>query len=178
AYSQVKRQPQVQRMSLSPQDPIQLQVQTSIPVVPQAQIISDPERLIIDIPGAVPGSALRALTVNRNDVRRIRVGLFASAPPVTRIVFDLNSPLTYRITSLASGFAVTLLSGKSDRAQIKPASVNQTEANPPEANPSADSDSPTVGWVLQRVASSRNSDRSHAPVVKAIAANAPAPVKG
>ena len=165
-------------MSLSPQDPIQLQVQTSIPVVPQAQIISDPERLIIDIPGAVPGSALRALTVNRNDVKRIRVGLFASAPPVTRIVFDLNSPLTYRITSLASGFAVTLLSGKSDRAQIKPASVNQADVNPPDANPSADSDSPTVGWVLQRVASTRTSNPSHAPVVKSIAANAPAPVKG
>src|SRR5437764_15459850 len=81
AHSQVKRQVQVQKISISPQGPIQLQVQTSVPVVPQAQVISDPERLIIDIPGAVPGSALRGLTVNRRDVQRLQVGLLSSSTP-------------------------------------------------------------------------------------------------
>ncbi|MGH9515454.1 MAG: AMIN domain-containing protein [Terriglobales bacterium] len=161
-------------MSVSPQDPIQLQVQTSIPVVPQAQVISGPERLIIDVPSAVPGPALRALTVNRNDVKRIRVGLFSTLPPVTRIVFDLNSPVTYRIDPISSGFKVTLLSGKSHVTQINPGPVKQAEANPQD-----DTDSqPTVGWVLQRVASNRTSNPLRAPVVKTIVANAAAPVKG
>jgi hypothetical protein len=173
AYSQGPRA-KVQKISVSPQGPIELQVQTSIPVVPQAQIISGPERLIIDVPSAVPGPALRAVSVNRNDVKRIRVGLFSTLPPVTRIVFDLNSPVAYNVTPTSSGFKVTLLSGKSNGRQINPAPVKQAEANPQD-----DTDTqPTVGWVLQRVASTRTADRSRAPVVKTIVANAGAPVKG
>jgi hypothetical protein len=172
AHSQAKRQ--VQKISVSAQDPIQLKVQTSVPVIPQAQVISNPERLIIDVPGAVPGSDLRGLVVNRGDVKRVRVGLFSTAPLVTRIVLDLNSPQSYRVTPMSSGFTVTLLSGKSNGAQINTAPVKQAVANPQD-----DSDSqPTVGWVLQRVASTRTSDPSRAPVVKTIAANASAPVKG
>jgi hypothetical protein len=174
AYSQVKRQVQVQKISVSPQGPIQLQVQTSFPVAPQAQVISNPERLIIDVPGAVPGSALRGLTVNRGDVKRIRVGLFSTTPLVTRVVLDLNSPESYRITPAASGFTVSLGQGTSNTAQVNHAPVKQAEASPPD-----DSDSqPTVGWVLQRVASTRTTDPLRAPVVKTITANAPAPVKG
>src|SRR3954469_26009026 len=147
AYSQARPQARVLKISVSSQGPIQLQVQTSIPVAPQAQVISDPERLIIDIPGALPGSALRGLSVNRNDVKRIRVGLFSTAPPITRIVLDLNSPESYRITPMSSGFTVTLVSGKSIAAQTNAVAIHQAEGNPP-----ADDDSPpTVGWVLQRV---------------------------
>jgi hypothetical protein len=174
AYSQGRPQARVLKMSVSSQGSIQLQVQTSIPVAPQAQVIPNPERLIIDIPGAVPGSALRGVIVNRSEVKRIRVGLFSTAPPITRIVLDLNSPQSYRITPVASGFAVSLGQGPSNTAQVNHAPVKQAEARLPD-----DSDSqPTVGWVLQRVASTRTSNPSHAPIVKTIAANAPAPVKG
>lgn len=173
AYSQAPRA-KVQKISVSPQGPIRLQVQTSVPVVPQAQVISDPERLIVDLPGAVPGSALRGLSVNRNEVKRIRVGLFSTVPPITRIVLDLKSPLTYRITPMSSGFTVTILSGPTNRAQ-----VNSAPANQPEANPSDDSDSqPTIGWVKSAVATTRSGGRTSPPIVKTIAANAPALVKG
>src|SRR5437764_2280261 len=173
-YSQARPQARVLKISVSSQGPIQLQVQTSIPVAPQAQVISDPERLIIDIPGALPGPALRGLPVNRNDVKRIRVGLFSTAPPITRIVLDLNSPESYRITPVASGFTVSLGQEPSNTAQVNHAPVKEAEASLPD-----DSDSqPTVGWVLQRVASKGTGNPSHAPVVKTIAANATAPVKG
>jgi hypothetical protein len=173
AYSQASRA-KVQKISISAKDPIQLQVQTSVAVVPQAQTISNPERLIIDVPGAEPGSAVRGLTVNRGDVKRVRVGLFSTSPPITRIVLDLNSPLTYRVTPGSSGFSVTIIPGKSERAQINTVPVKLAEDNAQD-----DSDSqPTVGWVLQRVASTRTTAPSRAPVVKTIAANAAAPVKG
>jgi len=173
AYSQAP-QAKVQKISVGTQDPIQLQVQTSVPVVPQAQVISNPERLIIDIPGAVPGSALRGLSVNRSEVKRIRVGLFSTSPPVTRIVLDLNSPEPYRITPMASGFTVTIVAGKSQRGQINLPLVNQVEATPPD-----DSDSqPTIGWVKSAVATTRSGGRPTPPVVKTIAATAPVPIKG
>lgn len=169
AYSQARLQARVQKISVNSQGPIQLQVQTSVAVVPQAQVIPDPERLVIDIPGTVPGSALRAISVNRNEVKRVRVGLFSTTPPVTRIVLDLSSPPQYRIVPLASGFTVNF-----GAAQPK-----ATSPNIEQPNAESDSDSePTVGWVVQRVASTRTSDPFRAPVVKTIPANVPAPVKG
>src|ERR1700688_4122851 len=84
AYSQAVRQAQVQKISVSAQNPLQIQIHTSAPVTPQAQIISDPERSVIDIPGAVPSSKLRNFRVNRNEVKQVRVGLFQTLPPVTR----------------------------------------------------------------------------------------------
>ena len=158
-HSQGLRQPEVQKITVSAQDPLQLQIQTSARVTPQAQIIADPERLVIDIPGTVPGSGLRTMTVNRNEVKQVRVGLFSTAPPVTRIVLDLNSPEWYRITPAASGFTVSL---GADPANSTPDSSSQ----------------PTIGWVLQKTASTRTSGRSSAPVVKTMATRSQAPVNG
>lgn len=158
-HSQAIRQPQVQKISVSAQDPLQLQIQTSARVTPQAQVIADPERLVIDIPGAVPSSRLHTLNVNRNEVKRVRVGLFSTDPPVTRIVLDLNAPEWYRIIPSASGFTVSL----------------GTE----QANPTADSSSqPTIGWVSQKTASTRTGGHSSAPVVKTIAASTQPLVNG
>jgi uncharacterized protein YwbE len=157
-HSQAIRQPQVQKISINAQDPLQLQIQTSAPVNPQAQIIADPERLVIDIPGAIPGFGLRTLTVNRNEVKRVRVGLFSTDPPVTRIVLDLNAPEWYRITPAASGFTVSL---GAENASTADSSNTQ----------------PTIGWVSQKIAS-RTSGRSSAPVVKTMATRSQAPVNG
>lgn len=158
AYCQARPQARVQKISVNSQGPIQLQVQTTAPVVPQAQTISNPERLVIDIPGTIPGSSLRPVSVNRNEVTRVRVGLFSTSPPVTRIVLDLNLPAPYRITPAASGFTVSL--------------------GPEPSNDASDSEQPTVGWVLQRVASTRTSGSSRAPVVKSIVSVNQPPVKG
>lgn len=172
AYSQAPHA-KVQKISISSQGPIQLQVQTSLPVVPKAQVIPNPDRLIVDVPGAVPGSSLRGLAVNRNEVKRIRVGLFSTEPPVTRIVLDLNSEVPYRITPMASGFTVTMLAGKSETARTSISPVNQPSATPPD-----DSDSATIGWVKSAVATTRSGTRSSPPLVRTIAATAPAPIKG
>ena len=174
--SQAKHQLEVQKISVTQQGPVQLQVQTTGAVTPQAQVITSPERLIVDIPGAMPRAGLRSLSINRDQVKSVRVGLFASAPPVTRIVFDLNSAVTYRLTSMSSGFSVTLLPQReqSNTAQITPAPADE----PSDPNSADDDSQPTVGWVLKRVASSNTSNPSRVPVVKRIAANVPAEQKG
>jgi hypothetical protein len=105
----------VQKIDVITGDPLQLQVETTSRVTPQAQVITAPDRLVIDVPGAVPASTLRNKSVNQSEVERVRVALFSSAPPVTRIVLDLNSPQWYRIAPTASGFTVTL--GASDPSE-------------------------------------------------------------
>ncbi|MEB3226174.1 MAG: N-acetylmuramoyl-L-alanine amidase [Synechococcus sp.] len=64
----------------------QLQFRTNERVQPQAQLIPDPSRLVIDLPGTVLGSS----TVNRSyggKITSVRLGQFA--PDVTRLVVEL-----------------------------------------------------------------------------------------
>lgn len=76
---------------------VEIEISGSQALTPQAQIVANPARLVVDFPGAVPGSSLHNMAVNRGDVKGVRVGLFASNPPVTRVVLDLNSPSPYQL---------------------------------------------------------------------------------
>lgn len=132
AGAQASGLPSVRRVSVVSQDPVQLQIQTSPSVVPQPQVISGPDRLVIDLPNTVPAETLRAITVNRGEVKGVRVSLFSTAPSVTRIVVDLNAPQTYSITPNSAGLLVSL---GSDAA---------SSATAPSVNP------PTIGWVAAK----------------------------
>lgn len=76
---------------------VEIEISGSQALTPQAQVIANPARLVVDFPGAIPGSSLHNMAVNRGDVKGVRVGLFASNPPVTRVVLDLNSPSPYQL---------------------------------------------------------------------------------
>jgi hypothetical protein len=157
-HAQAGRQTVIQKISFTAGDPLLLHVETSGPAAPQVQVISNPERLVIDVPDSVPGTGLRTLNLNRGEIRRVRAGLFSTAPPVTRIVVDLNEPQSYRITPVASGFTVSVDAG----------SRNAEEDS---------SDAPTVGWVSTRV----SNHRASAPdpfVIKRARANSEKPVEG
>ncbi len=75
----------------------ELEIATADPVTPNVQMITGPDRLVIDFPNATPASTLHNLPVGRGEVTGVRVGLFSAAPPVTRIVVDLKMPQTYQI---------------------------------------------------------------------------------
>ena len=76
---------------------IEVEIQSSGAVIPQSQMITAPNRIIVDFPGALPAPQLRTLTVNRGALKSIRAGLFSSNPPVTRVVLDLREPQSYQI---------------------------------------------------------------------------------
>jgi hypothetical protein len=123
-------------------NPFQLQINTNARATPQSQVISNPERLIIDIPDAEPALGLHNLAVNRNEVKAVRVSLFTKNPLVTRIVVDLNEPQWYRIAPNASGFLVSL-------------------GNDVESGSRAQ---PTIGWVSAKL-TTRPAQESRNPFV-------------
>jgi AMIN domain len=96
----------------------ELQITSSQPVTPQAQIVVRPYRLVIDLPNSTPGAGLHNLLVNRGDVKGIRVGQFAKNPPVTRLVLDLKAPIVYQIS--ASGQNVVFKLSSASRATAIP----------------------------------------------------------
>jgi hypothetical protein len=123
----------VNKLAVVGSSPFQLRIQTNAKVAPQLQIVSDPERLVIDIPDAMPGVQLHGLRVQSSAVKGVRVSLYAKNPPVTRIVVDLNEPQWYRIAPDASGYVVSL--GR----DLQAASGGQ----------------PTIGWVSAKYSSGR-----------------------
>jgi hypothetical protein len=91
---------------------VEIEIESSDRMVPQANLLTGPDRLVVDFVGALPSAQLRNLTVNRGDVKSLRVGLFSSNPPVTRIVVDLNGPQPYQV--FPSGRTVIVKIGGAD----------------------------------------------------------------
>jgi hypothetical protein len=82
---------------LGSKDAVEIEIEASDRLVPQTQVLTGPDRLVVDFPNAVPGNQLRSQSVNRGEVKTVRVGLFQSNPPVTRVVLDLNSPQSFQV---------------------------------------------------------------------------------
>jgi hypothetical protein len=127
---QAARQGTVSRVAIVSKDPFQLQIQTNGSEAPQTQIVSSPERLVVDIPNTLPGPALHGIAISHGEVRGVRVSLFSATPPVTRIVVDLNQPQWYKVTPNASGLLVSV--GSDSQSSVAPQS--------------------TIGWVSTKVA--------------------------
>ncbi len=78
--------PSVRRVQvLRSQGAVEIEIEGSDRLVPQAQVLTGPDRLVVDFPNAVPGAQLRNQAVNRGEVKDLRVSLFASKPPVTAL---------------------------------------------------------------------------------------------
>jgi hypothetical protein len=76
---------------------VEIEVEASDRIIPQTQVLTGPDRLVVDFPNSLPGTALRNQSVNVGQVKDVRFGLFQSKPPVTRLVLDLKSAQSYQI---------------------------------------------------------------------------------
>ncbi|HET6179280.1 MAG TPA: AMIN domain-containing protein [Candidatus Sulfotelmatobacter sp.] len=94
----VQAQTSVRRVKvLGSKDAVEIEVEGSDRLVPQTRVLTGPDRLVIDFPNAVPGNELRSQSVNQGEVKDVRVGLFQSKPPVTRLVLDLKTAQSYQV---------------------------------------------------------------------------------
>jgi hypothetical protein len=82
---------------LGSRNPVEIEIEASDRLVPSTQVLTGPDRLVVDFPNAVPAAELRNQTLNRGDVKSVRVGLFTAKPPVTRVVIDLSGPQAYQV---------------------------------------------------------------------------------
>ncbi|MGA7399116.1 MAG: AMIN domain-containing protein [Candidatus Sulfotelmatobacter sp.] len=90
--------PTVRRVQvLGNRNPVEIEIEGSDPLVPEAQVLTGPDRLVVDFANTVPAAQLHNQSLNRADVKSVRVGLFAAKPPVTRVVFDLSGPQAYQV---------------------------------------------------------------------------------
>jgi hypothetical protein len=96
--AQAQGVPSIQRVQvLRSGGQVEIEIEASARIVPQTNLLTGPDRLVVDFVNARPSPQLRNLLVNRAEVKNVRVGLFSSDPPVTRLVLDLNGPQPYQI---------------------------------------------------------------------------------
>ncbi len=96
---------------LGAHDAVEIEVEASDRIVPQTKILTGPDRLVIDFPNAVPSSQLRSQSVDRGEVKDVRIGLFQAKPPITRIVLDLKSAQSYQVFPSGRTVIIKVLGG-------------------------------------------------------------------
>jgi hypothetical protein len=124
----------VRRVTVFPNgDSVQVEISASGPVTPEAQVVTGPDRLVIDFPNSTPGKDLHNLSINRGKIKGLRVGLFASNPPVTRIVVDLTGPQPYEIVPSGSTIVLKLNGGPNQVASAPKPALTPVSSHPANA---------------------------------------------
>jgi hypothetical protein len=101
---------------------ITVEVELSDSVIPTLTFAKNPDRLIADFPNVTPRQRRQHIPVGRNGVERVRVGLNHSAPPVTRVVVDLDSLRPFTVEASGRKVLLNILAGSGS-------SIEQTQAS-------------------------------------------------
>lgn len=112
---------------------MELEITTSHPVQAQTQVLTGPDRILVDFLGALPGAELKGLKINHAGVKAVRAGLFQANPPITRLVIDLETPTQYQL--FPSGNTVILKFGASPAGSIVASIRNESSFVPPTPPP-------------------------------------------
>ena len=76
---------------------INVEIVASGALDPKATRLSHPERIVIDLPNAVPLLRQHNISVNSAEVKSVRMSQYQAQPPVTRVVVDLGSAREYEL---------------------------------------------------------------------------------
>jgi hypothetical protein len=101
---------------LGNQTPLEVEIEGTDRLQPQAQLLAHPDRLVIDLPHTTPGAQLHNQKLDREELKGVRVGLFSENPPTTRVVFDLQGPQQFQIFPAGRTVIVKLGSGDDTQA--------------------------------------------------------------
>jgi len=167
---------------------VEVRIETSAPAKPAVLLLSGPERIVVDLPGVSCGGGHR-FSVDTGDVQAVRVALFQSDPPITRVVVDLTHRHEYRLMPSGSTVILAVDFTPPAAAQVTPAKVAAVEAtNPalPAASPHLPSNAvqlpapgSVAGWQPPAVAQPEATARASAgPPPPAMQPSAPTPATG
>src|SRR6185437_11655576 len=98
-----------------------IEVISTQPLTPKIQVVENPLRLVIDLPGSTIGSARTRIQFRNEQIKSVRLNQFQSSPPVSRIVLDLSAPVQY--TWDANGSRLNIRIRPDDAARAKPPST-------------------------------------------------------
>lgn len=101
-----------------------VEILSTKPLIPSIQVLSDPPRLVIDLPNTRLDTRIKRLSVQADQISTLRANQFQQAPPVARVVVDLLAPRAY--TWAAAGNRLLVHLGKA-----APSDPNKSPFQPP-----------------------------------------------
>jgi type IV pilus assembly protein PilQ len=87
---------------------MQVEISASAPVTPRLTKLANPDRLVVDLPNAVPAGRTHPILVNGADIKAVRMGRFQDDPPITRVVVDLVAACDAEIVPTGNTLVVKL----------------------------------------------------------------------
>ena len=149
-------------------DGLSVEVTGSGPMNGTVQSLTRPERVVLDIANSVPSSHAHSIKVGQGGIRGVRIGLFQSNPPVTRIVVDLASPHDFQLIGMGSKLTLSPLLNSSAKARV--AEQNKTQAVVGGNTPAIRSNEPAV--EVTKPAAATTAAPANAPALKMVKATA------
>jgi hypothetical protein len=90
-------------------DNVTIDVNLTEAVIPDVIIATNPDRLVLQLPNTGAPAKQQNVTVNENGVKGVRVGLNRAAPPIARVVVDLNTVHPYQLAMNGNTITLTVL---------------------------------------------------------------------
>jgi hypothetical protein len=116
---------------LGSKEVVEIEVEATDRIVPQTRVLTGPDRLVIDFPNARPSDQLRSQSVDRGEVKDVRVGLFQSKPPVTRVVLDLKTAQSFQVFPYGRTVMIKVVGAGSSGAAVRTADYSPQGSSRP-----------------------------------------------
>ena len=85
---------QLQRLEVAhSQDGLRVEFKAKGTLAPRVTTLDSPARIVVDFPNTVMATAQSRISVGRDGVKDVRVGMDGQTPPTTRVVIDLANDL-------------------------------------------------------------------------------------
>jgi hypothetical protein len=97
-----------------------VEILSTKPLIPAIQALSDPPRLVIDLPNARLDARHKRISVQADQISTLRADQFQDSPPVARIVVDLLVPRAYTWAAAGNRLVVHLGSNPATAANKTP----------------------------------------------------------
>ncbi len=155
------------------QDGLQVEFRGKGTLAPTVTTLDSPARIVIDFPNTVMATAQSRISVGRDGVKDVRVGMDGQVPPTTRVVIDLvNRDLAN--AGLAGSPRHELVAGPDGSfiLKIHDAVLADRQPAPPAAKPVAASVAPKLALASAPVASAPATAVAQTPASAEIAENA------
>ena len=111
-----------------------VEILSTRPLVPSIQAITNPDRLVIDLPNARLDTPQKKISVQADQIGSLRADQFQQNPPIARVVVDLLAPRAYKWDAAGNRLVVHL--GKaSDQARSSPFEPPATPSLTPSPQP-------------------------------------------
>jgi hypothetical protein len=110
-----------------------VEILSTKPLVPSIQAVSDPDRLVIDLPNARLDTQQKKISVQADQIGAIRADQFQQNPPIARVVVDLLAPRTYTWDAAGNRLVVHLGKnpGQASSSPFQPPNPTLTPAPQP-----------------------------------------------